>query len=108
MEPAVSARPRLKTHESQTEAHHESTNPLNVCPVVQDEMDEENLNDKEEQSEESRAVRVGRRKTMTPTLAEREEHERTHSVSKFVQTLCRCTGKQSCSSWPKVCKGGRR
>ena len=36
-------------------------------------MDEENMDDKEEQSEESRAVRVGQRKTMTPTLAEREQ-----------------------------------
>ena len=72
-------------------------------------MDEENLDDNEEQSEESGAVRVGQRKTTTPTLAEREEHERTHiSVSKFVQTLCRFTGKQSCSSWPKICNGGRR
>ena len=41
-------------------------------------MDEENLDDKEEQSEERRAARVGQRKTTTPTLAEREEHERTH------------------------------
>ena len=41
-------------------------------------MDEEDMDDKEEQLEESRAVRVGQRKTMTPTLAEREEHERTH------------------------------
>ena len=78
VEPAVSVRPCLKTHESQTEVHHESTNSKNVCPVVEDEMDEENLDDREEQSEESRAVRVGQRKTTTPTLAEREEHERTH------------------------------
>ena len=74
MEQAVSVRPCLKTHEIQTEVHHESTNSLNVCPVVEDEIDEENLHDKEEQSEESRAVRVGQRKTTTPTLAEREEH----------------------------------
>ena len=78
MEPAVSVRPCLKAHESQTEVHHESDNSLNVCPVVEDEMDEEGVDDKEEQSDESRAVRVGQRKTMTPTLAEREEHERTH------------------------------
>ena len=78
MEPAVSVRPCLKTHESQTEVHHDSTNSVNVCPVVEEEMDEENLDEKEEQSEESRAVRVGRRKTTTPTLAKREEHERTH------------------------------
>ena len=36
------------------------------------------MDDKEEQSEESRAVRVGPNKTVTPMLAEREEHERTH------------------------------
>ena len=54
MEPAVSVRSCLKTHESQTEVHHESTNSLNVCPVVEDEMDEENLDDEGEQSEESR------------------------------------------------------
>ena len=41
-------------------------------------MDEENLDDEEEQSEESRAVRVGQGKTTTPTLAERGEHERKH------------------------------
>ena len=71
MEPAVSVRPCLKTHESQND------NSLNVCPVVEDEMDEEDIDDKEEQSEESRGVRVGK-KMMTPTLVEREEHERTH------------------------------
>ena len=58
--------------------HHESNNSLNVCPVVEVEMDEKIMDDKEEQSEESRAVRVGQQKTVTPTLAEREEHERTH------------------------------
>ena len=51
---------------------------MDVCPVVEDEMDEEDMDDKEEQSEEIRAVRVGQKKMMTPTLAEREEHERTH------------------------------
>ena len=70
MEPAVS--------EIQTEVHSESNNSLNVCPVVEDEMDEEDMDDKEEQSEESRAVRVEKMKMMTPTLADREEHERTH------------------------------
>ena len=64
MEPAVSVRPCLKTHESQND------NSLNVCPVVEDEMDEEDIDDKEEQSEESRGVRVGK-KMMTPTLVER-------------------------------------
>ena len=67
MEPAVSARPCLKTHESD--------NPLNVCPVVEDEMDEEEMDDKEEPSEESRVVRGGRRRMMTPTVRERQEHE---------------------------------
>ena len=43
-------------------------------------MDEEDMDDKEEQSEESRAVRVGQKKMMTPTLAEREEHERTPTL----------------------------
>ena len=45
MEPAVSVRPCLKTHESQTEVHHESTNSLNFCPVIEDEMDEENMDE---------------------------------------------------------------
>ena len=78
VEPAVSVRPCSKTHEIQTEVHLESSNSLDVCPVVEDEMDEEIMDDKEEQSEESRAVRVGQKKTVTPTLAEREVHERTH------------------------------
>ena len=67
MEPAVSDRPCLKTHEIQTEVHHESNSSLNVCQGVEDEMDEETMDDKEEQSEESRAVRVGQKKTVTPT-----------------------------------------
>ena len=69
---------KMKTHEIHTEVHHESNSSLNVCPVVKDENDEEIMDDKEEQSEECRAVRVGQQKTVTPTLAEREEHERTH------------------------------
>ena len=77
MEPAVSVRLGWKNHEIQTEVHSESINSLNVCPVVEDEMEEEDMDDKEEQSEDSRAVRVGQKKMMTPTLAEREEHERT-------------------------------
>ena len=56
----------------------ESDNSLDVGPVVEDEMDEEDMYDKEEQSEASRAVRVGQDKLVTPTLAEREEHGRTH------------------------------
>ena len=78
MEPAFSVRLCLKTHEIQTEVHHESNSSLKVCPVVEDEMDEEIMDDKEEQSEQSRAVRLGQKQTVTPTLAEREEHERTH------------------------------
>ena len=78
MESSVSVRLRWKNHEIQTELHSESNNSLNVCPIVEDEMDEEDMDDKEEQSAESRAVRVGQKKTVTPTLAEREEHERTH------------------------------
>ena len=67
MEPAVSVRPRWKNHEIQTEVTCENSNSLNVCLVVKDEMDEEDMDDK-----------VGQKKMMTPTLAEREEHERTH------------------------------
>ena len=58
------------------------------------------MDDKDEQSEEGRAVRVGQKKLMTPTLAEREEHEQTHSLSKLVQTLRLYTDQQSCSSRP--------
>ena len=76
MEPAFSVRPRGKNHEIHTEVHSESDNSLNVGPVVEEEMDEEDMDDKEEQSE-SRAVRVRQNKMMTPTVAEREEHERT-------------------------------
>ena len=51
-------------------------------------MDEEDMDDKEEQSEECRAVRVGQKKPMTPTLVEREEHERTHiPFRSWFQTL---------------------
>ena len=77
---------RWKNHEIQTEVHNESNNPLNVCLVVEDEMDEEHMDDKEEQSEKSRAVRVGQKKMMTPTLTKREEHERTHIP---YRSLCR-------------------
>ena len=61
MEAAPSVRPRWKNHEILTE---------NVCPVVEDVMDEEDMDGKEEQSEESRGVRVGTKKTITPTLVE--------------------------------------
>ena len=56
MEPPVSVRPCFKTHEIQTEVHHEINSSLKVCPVVEDEMDDENMDVKEEQSEESRTV----------------------------------------------------
>ena len=49
MEPAVSVRLCFETHEIQTEVHHESNSSLKVCPVVEDEMDEEIMDDKEEQ-----------------------------------------------------------
>ena len=65
MERAFSVRPRGKNHEVQTEVHSERDNSLNVGSVVVDEMDEEDMDDKEEQSE-SRAVRLGRNKMMTP------------------------------------------
>ena len=78
MEPAVSVRPRWKNSETQIDVRSERKNSLNVCTVVEDEMDGEDMDDKEEQSEESRAVREGKRKMMTLTLVEREEHERTH------------------------------
>ena len=87
MEPAVSVRPRWKNDEIQTEVHSESNNSLNVCFVVEDEMDED-MDDKEEQSEEIRSVRVGQKKMMTPTLAEREEHERRHIPYRSWCTHC--------------------
>ena len=92
MEPPFSVRPRWNNHEIQTEVHRESNNSLNVCPVVEGEMDEEIMDDKEEQSEESRAVKVGQKKMMTPALAEREEHERTHIP---------------CRSWCRHCVAAR-
>ena len=103
VEPAVSVRLRWKNHEIQTEIQSQGNEPLNICFVFEDEMDEEDMDEKEEQSEESRAVRVGQKKMMTPTLAEREEHERTHFLSKLVQTLYSRTGTQPSSSRPKVC-----
>ena len=59
MEPAVSVRPCLKTHES--------NNSLNVCPVVEEEMDEDVMDDKEEPSEESRPVKGVQNRVMMPT-----------------------------------------
>ena len=83
VEPGVSVRPRLKTHKIQTEIHCESL----FCLVVEEIMD-----DKEKQSEESRAVRVGQKQTVTPTLAEWEEHERSHIP---------------CRSWCRHCVAAR-
>ena len=57
---------------------HESNNSLNVCPVVEDETDDEVMDGKEEPSEESRPVKGGQSRVMMPTLKEREAHERTH------------------------------
>ena len=51
---------------------------MNVCPVVEDEMDEEVMDDKEEPSEESTEMRGGQQRITTPSLKERQEHERTH------------------------------
>ena len=57
MEPAVSVRPLWKNHEIQIEVQSESNSSVNACLAVEDEMDEEDIDDKEEPSEESRAVR---------------------------------------------------
>ena len=92
METAISVRPCWKTHESQSEVHHESNCSFSVCPVVEDEMDEDGMDDTEELTEQSRAVRVGQKKIVTPTLAEREEHERTHIP---------------CRSWCRHCVAAR-
>ena len=66
MAPAVSVRPRWKNQEYHSEAHVECFS----C--------EEFLGDREDPSEESRAVRGGQKRMMTPTLGERQESERTH------------------------------
>ena len=58
--------------------HRGDTQPSHS--FVEDEMDEENLDDKEEQSEEGRAAIVGQRQATTPTLAARGERERTHII----------------------------
>ena len=50
---------------------------MNVCPGVEDEMDDEVMDDKEEQSEE-RPLKGGQSRVTMPTLKERQEHERTH------------------------------
>ena len=44
--------------------------------LIEDEVVEEDMDDKEEQSEESKAVRVGQKEDDD---AEWEEHERTHT-----------------------------
>ena len=53
-------------------------NSLYVCPVVEDEMDDDGLDDKEEPSEESRPMKGGQNRVTMPTVRERQEHERTH------------------------------
>ena len=60
-------------------------------------MDKEDMDDKEEeQSAESRAVRMGQRRMMTPTQVEWEEPERTHvPYRSWCRTLRSSTGKQS-------------
>ena len=66
-------------------------NTWNLCKTLLEEsgeMDEEDMDDKEERTEESRAVRVGQKKKMTPTLAEREDHERTHIPYRSWCRLC--------------------
>ena len=60
VEPAVSVRLCLKTHGSD--------NSLNVCPVVEDEMDDDVMDDKEEPSEESTPVKGGQSRVVIPTL----------------------------------------
>ena len=70
VEPPVSVRPCLKTRER--------NNSLNVCPVVEDEMDDDVMDDKEEPSEENRPVKGRQCRVMMPILKERQEHERTH------------------------------
>ena len=62
MEPAVSVRPCLKAHES--------NNSLKFCLVVEGEMDDDVMDDKEEPSEESRPVKGGRSRVMILTLKE--------------------------------------
>ena len=47
----TSVRLCLKTHEIHSEAHHESNSSMNVCSLVADEMDEEIMDDKEQNSE---------------------------------------------------------
>ena len=110
MERAFSVRPRGMNHEVQTEVHSESDNYLNVGPVVVDEMDEEDMHDKGEQSE-SRAVRVGPNKMMTPTLAEREEMTPMNGHTFLIEAgadIVSLHGQEILLIEAKVCKGGRR
>ena len=55
-------------------------------------MDEEEMDDKEEPSEESGGRRDRQKRMMTPTLMERQEHERTHIP---------------CRSWCRHCVAAR-
>ena len=100
VEPSVSVRPCLETDES--------NNSVNVCPVVEDEMDDEVMDDKEEPSEVSRPVKGGQSRVTMPTLKERQEHERTHLPYRSWCRLCRCTSQQPYSQRSKVSNSGRR
>ena len=84
VEPAVSVRPRWKIHEIQNAENSESDNQLNVCLVVEDELDEEEMDDKEEPSEESRVVRGGQTRMVTPTLKERQGRRFATAVSELL------------------------
>ena len=85
VEPAISVRFCLETHES--------NNSLNVCPV-EEEMDEDVM-DKEEPSKESRPVKGGQSRVMMPTLKGRQEHERTHLP---YRSWCRhCVAARACN-----------
>ena len=59
VEPAAS--PHWKSHDIQASTGKDSdcqrNKPSNSCPVVEDGMNEEDMDDKEEQPEQSRAVR---------------------------------------------------
>ena len=76
---------------------------MNVCPVVEEEMDDDVMDDQEEPSEESRPVEDDADiERTTRALAD------TSSLSKLVQTLCRCTTQQPCSQRSKVSNSDRR
>ena len=43
---------------------------MNCCPAVEEEMDEDVMDDEDEPSEESRQVKSGQSRVVTPTLKE--------------------------------------